>query len=130
MRKRPLSEGREALDFFDLPDLASHTVRELSLGQRRRAAFAAAKVGCPQHILLDEPLSGMDRSIQPRILDWIQTKTAEGMLVLVVSHQIEPFVQATSQLVTLKQGKAYKYADLPKDLQARTEQIEKLARSA
>ncbi len=128
MRKRPLSAAREALDFFGLWDLASHTVRELSLGQRRRASFAAAMIGNPSHILLDEPLSGMDRSIQSKIQDWIFSKAEQDCLVLIVSHQLEPFVRAVSQLVSLKNGQAFVCSDLPDDIQKRTERIEGVAR--
>ncbi len=130
MRKRSHSEGKEALDFFGLRDLASHTVRELSLGQRRRAAFAAALIGSPRHILLDEPLAGMDRSIQKDILDWIFSKVEQDCLVLVVSHQLEPFVRSVSRLVVLKHGQAFVHSDLPEDLQIRTEHLERLVRGA
>ena len=70
LRHESLDKGREALEFFDLERLASRTVRELSLGQRRRAVFAAALIGKPSHLLLDEPLEGMDRKIKEEILAW------------------------------------------------------------
>jgi len=57
LRNEPLEKGIEALQFFSLHDLATRTVRELSLGQRRRAVFAAALIGTPRYILLDEPLA-------------------------------------------------------------------------
>ncbi len=100
-----------------MPDAgAAHkTVRELSLGQRRRAVFAAVLIGTPEHILLDEPLAGMDRAIMPRILAWIQEQVDRGALVVVVSHDIEPFRESAARLVTVKEGKALSFGDLPED---------------
>jgi ABC-2 type transport system ATP-binding protein len=105
----------EALEFFSLHDLASRTVRELSLGQRRRAVFAAALIGTPRYILLDEPLEGMDRKIKNDILSWINRHVDAGAVVVVVSHTIEPFVDMTSQAITIKDGSAILYPKIPGD---------------
>jgi len=127
MRGRPLEEGREALDFFGLQGAAHHTVRELSLGQRRRAVFAAALIGTPEHVLLDEPLAGMDRSIKPRILAWIQEQVDRGALVVVVSHNIGPFRELAVRLVTVREGKALSFSDLPEDPAEKLDLIDRLA---
>jgi len=47
LRKEPLKKGREALEFFGLEKVSERTVRELSMGQRRRAVFAACLIGSP-----------------------------------------------------------------------------------
>ena len=70
------------MEFFDLQSLASRTVRELSLGQRRRAVFAAALIGRPSHILLDEPLEGMDRKIKEEILAWTEKRLEAGATMM------------------------------------------------
>ena len=127
MRGRPLDEGRRALDFFGLQGVAHNTVRELSLGQRRRAVFAAVFIGTPEHILLDEPLAGMDRAIKPRILAWIQEQVDRGALVVVVSHNIEPFRDSAACLITVKEGQALSITDLPEDPAERLALIDRLA---
>ena len=104
LRHEPLQKGSEALEFFDLQSLASRTVRELSLGQRRRAVFAAALIGKPNHILLDEPLEGMDRKIKEEILAWTNKRLDGGATMVVVSHAIEPFLPSVSRAVTVKDG--------------------------
>jgi ABC-type multidrug transport system ATPase subunit len=128
LRDRPLQEGRAALDFFGLQDLSHLTVRELSLGQRRQAVFATVLVGTPRHILLDEPLAGMDRAVQARILDWIARQVEGDALVLVVSHEIEPFLEAAGQVVTLLNGRAVLYPDLPGDSRKKYEMIDHVSR--
>jgi ABC-type multidrug transport system ATPase subunit len=127
MRGRPLDEGREALDFFGLQGASQHTVRELSLGQRRRAVFAAVLIGTPEHVLLDEPLAGMDRSIKPLILAWIQERVDQGAAVVVVSHNIEPFRESAARLVTDRGGKASSFAELPRDPAEKLALIDRIA---
>ena len=127
LREQPLGEGKKALEFFGLQHLAHRTVRELSMGQRRRAVFAACFVGTPTHILLDEPLEGMDRHIQKEILGWIEKHTQSGATVVVVSHMIEPFIELASAAVTVQNGKAFRFRDLPDLYEKKRAFLEQLA---
>ena len=127
MRGKSLDEGRRALDFFGLQGAACNTVRELSLGQRRRAVFAGVLIGAPEHILLDEPLAGMDRAIKPRILEWILAQVERGALVVVVSHNIEPFRDSAARLVTVRGGEALSFGEMPADPAERLALIDRLA---
>jgi carbamoyltransferase len=52
LRGEPIVRGREALDVFGLGPYAHRSVRELSLGQKRRATFAAAWIGEPTEYFL------------------------------------------------------------------------------
>ena len=128
LRGRSESEGREALSFFGLREIVHLTVRQLSLGQRRRAVFAAALVGSPPNILLDEPLDGMDRAIQAKILEWIDSRVRSGSLVVVVSHTVEPFAEAASGLVSIVEGRAVCRRDLPEGPRERLRLIDEIAR--
>lgn len=127
LREQPLEEGKKALEFFGLQHLAHRTVRELSMGQRRQAVFAACLVGTPSHILLDEPLEGMDRHIQKEILGWIKNHTQSGATVVVVSHMIEPFIDLASAAVTVQSGKAFRFRDLPDLYEKKLALLEQLA---
>jgi ABC-type multidrug transport system ATPase subunit len=127
LREQPLEEGKKALEFFGLLNLAHRTVRELSMGQRRRAVFAACLVGTPTHILLDEPLEGMDRHIQKEILTWIKKHTLSGATVVVVSHAIEPFIHLASAAVTVQSRKAFQFRNLPDLYEKRLAFLEQLA---
>jgi ABC-2 type transport system ATP-binding protein len=113
LREQPLEEGKKVLEFFNLQQLAHRTIRELSMGQRRRAVFAACFIGMPSNILLDEPLEGMDRHIQKEIRAWIENHTQSGATVVVVSHMIEPFIDLASTAVTVQSGKVFLSTDLP-----------------
>ena len=62
LRGQPQQAGERALESVGLGDLHRRSVRELSLGERRRAVLAAAMVGPVTTALLDEPLVAMDRN--------------------------------------------------------------------
>jgi ABC-type multidrug transport system ATPase subunit len=128
LRNESLEKGMEALQFFSLHDFSTRTVRELSLGQRRRAVFAAALIGTPCYILLDEPLEGMDRKIKDDILSWIKHHVDAGAVVIVVSHTIEPFVDMTSQAITIKDGSAILYPEIPGDSDQKLALLDNLAK--
>ena len=128
LRNESLEKGVDAIEFFGLRDLASRTVRELSLGQRRRAVFAAALIGTPRYILLDEPLEGMDRKIKDDILSWIQRHVDAGAVVILVSHTIEPFIDLTSQAITIKDGSAFLCPKIPGDSEQKFALLDNLAK--
>lgn len=128
LRGEPLEKGVEALEFFSLERQANRSVRELSMGQRRRATFAAAIIGSPKHILLDEPLEAMDRKIQKEILGWITAGVGHGAVVVVVSHLIEPFLDIATQAVGIKEGRVEAFKQLPQEPSKRKSLLERLAK--
>jgi ABC-type multidrug transport system ATPase subunit len=91
LRREPPRAAAEALSAAGLESLGGRSIRELSLGQKRRATFAAAFIGRPTHLLLDEPLDAMDRAMRGTILAWLGRRLAEGASAVLVSHEIEPF---------------------------------------
>ena len=67
LRHESPARGREELKKAGLENLSHRSIRELSMGQRRRVVLAAAWIGSPNTILLDEPLESMDRTIRKNI---------------------------------------------------------------
>lgn len=130
IRREPRDAAVEALRFFGMESLAGRTVRELSKGQRRRAVFAAALIGRPGHLLLDEPLDGMDRAVRKQIMIWLDSHLAEGSTLVVVSHEIEPFMPMCSRVVSISDGIPRLHRNLPGDADARAAFLEKLSTSA
>lgn len=128
LRRRPPAEAEEALARFGLGRFADRSVRELSLGQKRKATFAAAFVGSPTHLLLDEPLEAMDRAARDLIAAWVARRKAEGATIAVVSHEVEPFAGATDRVLALREGTAALRSDLPADPAARPAFLDRLAR--
>ncbi len=129
LRGEPREKGEEALELVGLRGLAHRSVRELSMGQRRRAVLAAARVGTPRHVLLDEPLEAMDRGAREDILAWIdRLLAAPDTSVLVVSHDIEPFVPRATRALTVREGRTVTVDPLPGAAAERLALMERWAR--
>jgi ABC-2 type transport system ATP-binding protein len=128
LRNEPLARADEMLEFFGLKHVASRTVRELSMGQRKRAVFSALLIGEQEHIFLDEPLEGMDRNIQKEILEWVSKRKKDGACIVIVSHTIEPFVEKASKACSIRNGSVFIYNDLPDRLEERISLLEALSK--
>jgi ABC-type multidrug transport system ATPase subunit len=120
--------GDRALEIFGLTGEAERSVRELSSGQRKRALFAAAFVGQPAHVLLDEPLDALDRRISDDILAWIRQRTADGATLAVVSHAVEPFANLATGALTISAGRVELHEALPPAPEERFHLLDSLAR--
>ncbi len=128
LRGEPQSAAEEALEFVGLRDLAHRSVRELSMGQRRRSVLAAALIGTPRHVLLDEPLEAMDRGARDAILAWIDRLLAAGATVVAVSHDLAPFAPRAHRAATVRAGHCRLADPLPDDPAARLALLEHMAR--
>lgn len=77
----------ELLERLSLGDAASKRVRSLSLGMRQRLGIAAALLGEPEFLVLDEPINGLDPTgiveIRRLLLEWNRQK---GTTLLISSH--------------------------------------------
>jgi len=115
------------LERVGLGQLGHRSVRQLSMGQKRRAVLAAARLGHPPHLFLDEPLESLDRQGRSDLLDWVRDRVDAGALVLVVSHDLEPFVDLADHAFSIVDGHAtpvHRLATAPE----RRELLENLAR--
>ena len=128
LRKEPKESADRALEVFGLAHEAGRSVRELSSGQRKRVLFAAAYVGRPDHILLDEPLDALHRRIGDDVLAWIGERTAAGATVAIVSHAIEPFMELATRALTVRDGQVEANETLPTPSGERFRFLDSLAR--
>lgn len=128
LRGEPLEKGKAVLDRVGLGRMAQRSIRELSMGQRRRAVLAAAWLSRPHVILLDEPLESMDRAMREEVLAWIDSALAYGASVVIATHEIEPFVQKAARAVTVSNGLCWLYDPLPSGEPERVALLEALSR--
>jgi ABC-type multidrug transport system ATPase subunit len=129
LRGEPRERGREALERVGLANLTHRSVRELSMGQRRRAVLAAALVGTPRQVLLDEPLEAMDRGAREDLLAWTG-RLVESAAVVVVSHEIEPFAPRATRALAVRGGRCLDAGALPAEPGERLALLDRLAREA
>ena len=99
------------------------------MGQRRRAVMAAAWIGSPNVVILDEPLETMDRIMRKEILLWINRLLTTGATVVIATHEIEPFVAEAIRVITVRGGACRLIEPLPMDQQQRTTLLESISGS-
>jgi energy-coupling factor transport system ATP-binding protein len=87
-----------------LSDVAASYPRDLSVGQRQRTALGAVTVTVPGLLLLDEPTRGMDYAAKRALVHLLREWQAEGVCVLLVTHDVELVAQAADRVALLDQG--------------------------
>jgi energy-coupling factor transporter ATP-binding protein EcfA2 len=97
--------GLEALlARLGLAGLADTYPRDLSVGQRQRAALAAILITRPAVILLDEPTRGLDYAAKAELVALLKGWQAEGCTILMATHDVELVARAADRVVLLSAG--------------------------
>ncbi|MUK02384.1 ATP-binding cassette domain-containing protein [Vibrio cholerae] len=101
----------EVVELAGLDSVADRRVGSFSLGMGQRLGIAAALLGDPATIILDEPVNGLD----PEGVLWVRTLlrqlAAEGRTVLLSSHLMSEMAQTADHLIVLGRGRIL--ADAP-----------------
>ena len=116
---RPLALLRHLAQMYAAPrpvdDLASQlgidrfsgtSVRRLSGGQRQRVALAAALVGAPDVVFLDEPSAGLDPHARLDVWDLVRSVAADGTAVVLTTHSFEEAERIADEIVIVADGRA------------------------
>jgi putative spermidine/putrescine transport system ATP-binding protein len=100
---------RQALDMLDKVGLADFTARkprELSGGQQQRVALARALVFEPDALLLDEPLSALDRKLRESLQSEIkQIQKRFGISILFVTHDQDEAMMMSDRIAVMAEGR-------------------------
>lgn len=86
--KQDLAAVEEALEFFDLGDLAERQIKELSGGQQQRTFLARAWAQESDLYLLDEPFAGLDKGSSSALVTGLAKLAGLGKLVMVSHHAV------------------------------------------
>ena len=89
-----------------VPDFAGTTVRRLSGGQKQRLALAAALLGRPEVLFLDEPAAGLDPHGRLDVWDLIRELREGGTTIVVTTHSFEEAERLADHLVIMSAGRA------------------------
>jgi ABC-2 type transport system ATP-binding protein len=98
------SEALDLLERLGLGERVKDHVEKLSLGNQQRVQIAAALMGSPQALVLDEPFSGLDPAAVDGMVDLLREHTARGVPVLFSSHQLDLVERLCERLVILRSG--------------------------
>jgi ABC-type lipoprotein export system ATPase subunit len=101
--RRNLSE--EALRRVGLSARGKHRPRELSGGEQQRAAIARALINRPSLLLADEPTGNLDSRTGAGIMNLLADLNAQGMTVLMVTHERTLALAYAQRLLTMADGK-------------------------
>jgi len=94
----------ELVDRLGIAPFARTTVRRLSGGQRQRLALAAAVVGRPELVFLDEPSAGMDPQARRAVWDLVAELRADGVAVLLTTHLMDEAEQLADRVAVVDHG--------------------------
>ncbi|MFF7634690.1 amino acid ABC transporter ATP-binding protein [Kitasatospora sp. NPDC008050] len=104
-REQAVDRARELLARVGLAEKADAYPAELSGGQQQRVAIARALAMGPRLLLFDEPTSALDPEMIKEVLDVMVELAAEGMTMLVVTHEMGFARRAADRIVFLDQGR-------------------------
>src|SRR5690242_21108011 len=113
----------EVLDLVGLREVARKRTKGYSLGMGQRVGIAAAMLGDPSVLLLDEPVNGLDPEGIRWIRNLLKNLAAQGRTVLISSHLISEVAQTADRLVVIGQGRLLAQTTVA-ELSARSNSLE------
>jgi ABC-2 type transport system ATP-binding protein len=101
----PASRVDEVLAMTELTPARDRRVKGYSMGMRQRLALAAALLGDPRILMLDEPANGLDPQGMRWLRDILRALASEGRAVLISSHVLSEVEQTVDEVVVIGAGR-------------------------
>jgi ABC-2 type transport system ATP-binding protein len=101
----PRSRVEEVLELVAMKDVARRRVKGYSLGMRQRLGLAAALLGDPEVLVLDEPANGLDPAGIRWLRDLLRSLAGQGRTVFVSSHLLAEMEQIADDVIVIHRGK-------------------------
>jgi ABC-2 type transport system ATP-binding protein len=108
----PRSRVEEVLRLVELEGAARRRVKTYSLGMRQRLGLAAALLGDPELLILDEPANGLDPAGVRWLRDFLRDFAAGQRTVLISSHVLAEVAQTVDDVIIINHGKLVAEASL------------------
>jgi branched-chain amino acid transport system ATP-binding protein len=109
--RRVRRRAREMAEFLELDHLLDERAGNLSGGQRKLLELARVLLTDPDVVLLDEPLAGVNPTLERKILERIHDLDEEGYSFLFIEHDIDTIMQTCETVVVLHQGRVLTAGD-------------------
>jgi ABC-2 type transport system ATP-binding protein len=106
-RAMSVSDDRvdELLELVEIAEAAHHPVRGYSLGMRQRLSLAAALLGNPDVLVLDEPANGLDAAGVHWLRNSLRHLASNGKTVLISSHLLAELGQTVDAVLVISRGR-------------------------
>jgi ABC-2 type transport system ATP-binding protein len=104
LRGAPETSVVDALVRVGLLEVGSRTIREMSMGQRRRMMLATALIATPPVVILDEPLETLDAEMRAFLPGWVGELKASGHTIVVATHDRPPFASLVDAVLSVSSG--------------------------
>jgi ABC-type multidrug transport system ATPase subunit len=111
------------LTFFELQAVQRKLIGGYSLGMRKKLGLAAAMLGSPDVLVLDEPLNGLDVEMMRKLRGRIEDERDRGRALLIASH-VMSFVERISCRVGIMKGGKLVAEGSPSDLRAKAAMVD------
>ena len=98
------AKARRWLERLDLLGTGKRWIRTFSTGMQKRLALAAALLGDPEILLLDEPTAGLDPFGSEIVMTILRERAAAGTTVLMASHQLFEVEEICDEVLVLQDG--------------------------
>lgn len=98
------AEVEEVLKQVGLYDARNKLVRKYSLGMKQRLGIAQALMECPETLILDEPMNGLDNECVALIRDILADLKSQGKTILLVSHNAEDIRVLCDEIYEMDKG--------------------------
>jgi len=97
---------QHVVEVLEIGHLLDRTVTALSGGEQKRVALARALLTAPRLLLLDEPLSGLDRPLRDRVMQFLQRVRDDfNVPMLYVTHDEDELAAIADDVVRLDHGR-------------------------
>ncbi|MDB9301670.1 ABC transporter ATP-binding protein [Halorubrum ezzemoulense] len=93
-----------ALDAVNLAGRGDERIDALSGGEKARVAVAGALAMEPDHLVLDEPFSGLDEPARRSLLSHLASLSADGTGIVVVTHDLRGLIDRCDRVIALADG--------------------------
>lgn len=105
LRQVAPEETARTLDDAGLGGVRERNIAELSGGQRQRLSVAAARLGSPDMLFLDEPTVGLDLESRGAIVQYLREAKAAGATIVIASHVPEDLATIADRIAVMEEGR-------------------------
>lgn len=104
IKKQDYSDIERVLKLVELWDRRKSAFKTFSLGMKQRLAIAAALVGNPDALILDEPTNGLDPQGIAEIRNLIKKISGEGVTIIIASHLLDEVQKVCTHVMIMQKG--------------------------